>query len=129
MKQILRKYAEFVRVPDVARLLVTALIARMPVGMTGFALLMFLREGLGNFALAGRVTTANGVRGERAGQVVARVWSFSSTCPSGQCPRVALVRARAAGSDSLMLRRTRPGRRPRARGCGRACGRGPGATC
>jgi hypothetical protein len=64
----------------------------------------------GSFELAGRVTTAHGVRGERVGQVVARVWSFNSTCPSGQCHRLTLVRARATGSDSLVLRRTGPGR-------------------
>src|SRR5262249_43754489 len=64
----------------------------------------------GSFELAGRVTTARGVRGERAGQVLTRVWSFSSTCPAGQCPQVTLVRARAKGSDSLVLGRTGPGR-------------------
>src|SRR5437764_12959881 len=55
VKQILRKYVDFVRRPDVGRLLATALVARMPVGMVGFAMLMFLREGLGSFALAGTV--------------------------------------------------------------------------
>ena len=64
----------------------------------------------GSFELAGRVTAANAVRGEHVGQTVARVWSFSSTCPSGQCARVALVRSRAAGSDSMVLSRTGPGR-------------------
>jgi hypothetical protein len=64
----------------------------------------------GMFQLAGRVTAAHGVRGERVGQTVARLWSFSSTCSSGQCAQVALVRARAAASDSLMLHRTAPGR-------------------
>lgn len=53
MKQIARKYVEFIRQPDVRRLLLTALVARMPVGMVAFAMLMFLREALGNFALAG----------------------------------------------------------------------------
>jgi hypothetical protein len=64
----------------------------------------------GAFQLAGRVTAAHAVRGERVGQTVARVWSFSSTCPTGQCAQVALVRSRAAASDSLMLHRTGPGR-------------------
>src|SRR5262249_44892468 len=53
MKQIARKYADFLRQPDVARLLWAALLARMPIGMVGFAMLMYLRETLGNFALAG----------------------------------------------------------------------------
>jgi hypothetical protein len=64
----------------------------------------------GSFELAGRVTAAHAVRGEHVGQTIARVWSFSSTCPSGQCAQVALVRSRAAGSDSMVLRRTGPGR-------------------
>jgi len=59
VKQILRKYVDFVRRPHVARLLATALVARMPVGMVGFAMLMFLRESLGNFALAGTVAGIN----------------------------------------------------------------------
>src|SRR4051812_33592824 len=53
MNRIARKYAEFVRQPGVARLLVVALLSRMPIGMTGFAMLMFLRQSLGDFALAG----------------------------------------------------------------------------
>ena len=53
MKQIARKYVAFVRQPDVARLLAVALVTRMPIGMVGFAMLMFLRDALGNFALAG----------------------------------------------------------------------------
>jgi hypothetical protein len=63
----------------------------------------------GSFELAGRVTAAHAVRGEHVGQTVARVWSFTSTCPSGQCSQVALVRGRAGASDSLMLTRVGPG--------------------
>jgi len=50
---IARKYVAFVRQPDVARLLVVALLSRMPIGMVGFSMLMFLRDALGDFALAG----------------------------------------------------------------------------
>ncbi len=53
MRRIARKYVAFIRQPDVGRLLAVALLARMPVGMVGFAMLMFLRESLGDFALAG----------------------------------------------------------------------------
>ena len=53
MKRFLQRYVEFVREPDVARLLIVALLSRMPVGMLGFAMLMFLRQSLGNFTLAG----------------------------------------------------------------------------
>jgi MFS family permease len=53
MNRIARKYVDFVRQPEVARLLVVALLSRMPIGMVGYSMLMFLREALGDFALAG----------------------------------------------------------------------------
>jgi hypothetical protein len=56
------------------------------------------------------VTAAHAVRGEHVGQTITRLWSFTSTCPSGQCAQVALVRSRAGGSDSVVLRRIDPGR-------------------
>jgi hypothetical protein len=64
----------------------------------------------GTFQLAGKVTAAHAVNGEHVGQTLARVWSFSSTCPSGQCAQIALVRSRGVASDSLTLHRTGPGR-------------------
>jgi MFS family permease len=59
VKRILQKYVEFIRQPDVGRLLLVALLARMPVGMVGFSMLMFLRESMGNFALAGSAVGIN----------------------------------------------------------------------
>jgi MFS family permease len=53
VKRFFTRYVEFVRQPDVSRLLMVALFTRMPVGMVGFAMLMFLRDTLGNFTLAG----------------------------------------------------------------------------
>jgi MFS family permease len=53
VKHILHKYGAFIRQPDVARLLFVALLTRMPIGMVGFSMMMFLREALGNFAQAG----------------------------------------------------------------------------
>jgi len=53
VNRIAQKYVEFLRKPDVSRLLAVALVTRMPIGMVGFSMLMFLRESLGNFALAG----------------------------------------------------------------------------
>jgi hypothetical protein len=64
----------------------------------------------GAFELAGRVTVAYNVQGERAGQTVDRTWTFQSTCPVGQCPTVSLLRARASGSDVLVLHRRGPER-------------------
>src|SRR5258706_2569017 len=50
---MLRKYLDFLGQPDVARLFAVALLARMPIGMVVFSMLMFLREAYGNFELAG----------------------------------------------------------------------------
>lgn len=58
--------------------------------------------------MAGRVTVAHGIPGERVGQAVARMWNFLASCPAGQCRVETLVRARAGGTDSITLRR-RPG--------------------
>lgn len=59
MKGIFRKYAAFIRQPDVRALLVASLFTRMPVGMVGFAMLMFLRDAFGSFALAGSAVGVN----------------------------------------------------------------------
>jgi MFS family permease len=59
VKGIARKYVEFVRRPHVGRLLVVAFFSRMPIGMVGFSMLMFLREALGNYALAGLAVGIN----------------------------------------------------------------------
>lgn len=53
MRSLARRYAEFLRRPDVAKLMAVALLSRMPIGMVGFSMLMFLREHLGSFSLAG----------------------------------------------------------------------------
>ena len=60
--------------------------------------------------MAGRVTVAVNVPGERKGQIVQRTWTFTSGCPVGQCPTVGLSRGRATGSDALVLHRRGPGR-------------------
>jgi len=72
MHSILRRYVEFVRQPDVPRLLVVALLSRMPIGMVGFAMLMFLREALGNFALAGSAVGINFVAMATVAPIVGR---------------------------------------------------------
>lgn len=53
MKSFLRPYVIFMRLPDVARTLVMTWFARLPVGMTALAMLLFLRESLGDFQRAG----------------------------------------------------------------------------
>jgi predicted MFS family arabinose efflux permease len=55
MQGLLTHYAAFFRLPGIPRLLATALVARMPVGMMSLALLMHLRELSGSFAFAGGI--------------------------------------------------------------------------
>lgn len=58
----------------------------------------------GSFAMAGRVTVAKHVRGERPGQTIRRGWVFASACPyPGPCSAVALTRPRAGGTDRIVL--------------------------
>ncbi len=73
MDRFLRKYVEFVRQPDVARLLLVALLTRMPVGMVGFAMVMFLREALGDFALAGAAVGINFISMAAVAPIVGRI--------------------------------------------------------
>ena len=63
----------------------------------------------GQFSLAGRVTVAKNIGGEHAGDNVARTWTFTPSCPTGVCQTIGLVRARAGGSDALVLSLSSPG--------------------
>jgi hypothetical protein len=67
----------------------------------------------GVFTMSGRVTDALNTGGEYRGELVRRTWTFSSTCPSGACPTVALKRTRSrtdpTKADQLVLRRRSPG--------------------
>jgi hypothetical protein len=67
----------------------------------------------GVFAMSGRITDAVNAGGEHPGEVVKRTWTFTSTCPAGACPTVALTRTRSrtnrARVDQLVLHRRSPG--------------------
>jgi MFS family permease len=56
MRRFAAQYRDFFRLPDVATLMLVALLSRMPIGMVGLSMLLFLREGLGSYALAGTVS-------------------------------------------------------------------------
>ena len=62
----------------------------------------------GQFAIAGQVTVASDIPGERVGQTVNRSWSFQSQCDVPQCPTATLIRARASATDTLTLRLQSP---------------------
>lgn len=55
MRRFFADYAEFFRQPEVTKFALVGFLARMPIGMVGFAMLMMLRETLGSYALAGGV--------------------------------------------------------------------------
>jgi hypothetical protein len=64
---------------------------------------------VGVFSVAGRVTVAHDVKGERVGQRATRLWSFTPLCEAGACPTVELIRRRAHGADTLTLFLIGPG--------------------
>ena len=53
LDDILGRYRSFLRLPDVARLLVTALITRLPIASLTLAMLMHVRALTGSFGEAG----------------------------------------------------------------------------
>ncbi|MGI8863634.1 MAG: hypothetical protein ACR2JH_04415 [Solirubrobacteraceae bacterium] len=57
----------------------------------------------GSFLMAGHITLARGVVGERAGQNVQRAWTFQPGCSTGGCKTIGLIRQRAGGTDRLLL--------------------------
>lgn len=67
---------------------------------------------IGTFVMVARVTAAENVRGERAGQRLVRHWRIVSTrCAGGVCELLRLDRERSAGRhDHLTLRRVAAGR-------------------
>ena len=73
MKSFFDKYVAFVRQPDVGRMLLAAVVSRMPIGMLAFSMLMFLREALGNFALAGSIVGIEYVAAAIAAPITGRI--------------------------------------------------------
>ena len=52
------RYAAFLRLPDVTRMLAMAIVARMPIGTVTLALLLHVRAITGSFATAGAAVGA-----------------------------------------------------------------------
>jgi hypothetical protein len=63
----------------------------------------------GRFQLAGRVTVATRINGERVRQRFLRTWTFTPRCTAGACATVRLVRQRSGGRDTVTLHRRSPG--------------------
>lgn len=53
MRRLLTPYRAFLALPDVKSMLFVGWLSRMPVGMSSLAMVLFLREALGSFSLAG----------------------------------------------------------------------------
>jgi MFS family permease len=56
--QMISRYITFFEQPGVARMVSVAFASRLPVGMLGLSMLLFLRESLGSFSLAGSAVGA-----------------------------------------------------------------------
>jgi len=69
----MRRYAEVLRVPHVAALAASMLLARLPIGINGLAVILFLRQETGSFAIAGVVAGSFGVGGAAGAQLVGRL--------------------------------------------------------
>ena len=52
---LLAPYRAFFKLPDVTAMVLIAWLSRLPVGMIGLAMVMFMRESLGDFKIAGSV--------------------------------------------------------------------------
>ena len=70
----MKRYGEVLRVPHVATLIAATLLARFPIGINALALILYLRDETGSFAIAGVVAggLAAGARHRRAGPGPAR---------------------------------------------------------
>jgi hypothetical protein len=88
--------------PVALALAVSATAATAPVATAQTAPISAARL-QGSFLLAGRITTAVNVFGERRGQTFTRIWVFNPQCPAGPCTSVMLTRPRAGGHDTLLL--------------------------
>jgi MFS family permease len=58
VKRFIQPYANFLRLPDVSKIVAAAWLARLPTGMMGLSMLLFLRDQLGSFTLAGMAVGA-----------------------------------------------------------------------
>lgn len=58
MQRLFAPYRAFFALPDVTAMVLTSWLARLPIGMMALSMLLFLRESLGNFQLAGSAVGA-----------------------------------------------------------------------
>jgi MFS family permease len=69
----MRRYREVLRVPHVAALVAWMMLSRLPIGINGLAVILFLRAQTGSFAIAGAVAGGFAVGGAAGAQLVGRL--------------------------------------------------------
>jgi MFS family permease len=69
----MRRYAELLRVPHVAALAASTLLARLPIGINALAAVLFLRHETGSFAVAGAVAGGLAAGGGLGAPVLGRL--------------------------------------------------------
>ena len=52
----MRNYADILRAPHVLALVASSLLARLPIGINALAIVLYLRQETGSFAVAGAVS-------------------------------------------------------------------------
>ena len=123
-------YARILRHPRMAGLFAAALVARLPIGINGLAVVLFLREQTGSFAVpgavAGGLALGMGVGAPFMGRLVdrlgARVLVPLAVGKCGRHPGRARARVRRRAGRGAGRGRGRDGRactRPARRCCGR----------
>jgi MFS family permease len=104
------RYRAFLAIPGAARLLVSSVIGRLPLGINFIAILLLVRHETGSFGLAGLVVGASGLAGAAAapvqGMLVDRLGQFRVlvACSLGQATMLCLlVVAVRGGAPSAVL--------------------------
>ena len=86
-----KRYAEVLRVPHVAALIASTLLARFPIGINALALILYLREQTGSYAVAGVVAgglaAGAGVGAPVQGRLVDRFGPAARARAAGVRPR------------------------------------------
>lgn len=90
----MKRYAEILRSPYVAALVASALLARLPIGINALAVVLYLREQTGSFAIAGAVSgmlaAGSGIGAPVQGRFVDRIGARRVLVPLAFVHAVAL---------------------------------------